>query len=563
MLSVDVIIKFRIENTYMGIIKNTIFIIIYFLTTQLCIASSGIFDRQIIIELGSIQFYNGTMFDTTDFGSLSSNISFRIKGGQLKTYKNGADDITGAAMYYRVYEQGTVNVPDFDTLYLPWKEDIQSPLGSIDQTWESMGLNFDIINGLSDGNYIIEIYFEAFYTDLTGNHTHIDNNNGQNYSSKFTINNCMLELPENMKFCSSFCVLLNATQGHQSYSWSTGETTPSITVSQAGTYTLTISNNSCTAIDSVVISTGTSSSNLDIGNDTTVCGLGLVTLQSGGGFLSYVWSTGDTSSAIQINTSGNYTLTVSTSDDCMLMDSCNIFFNPLPYVDIGSVINMCTGDSVVLNAGSGFTSYLWSDNSTDEYLVVYYSGNYSVTVTDSAGCNGYDVVNVNSIPVPIADFTYMQGQNLTVFFTDNSEHSISNYWDFLGNGNYVFYSPGNVSYTYSYPGTYIVRMVAANDCSNDTTEAVINVSTMIEEPAHLNSVQLYPIPANNYINIAYPFQEKIILLIFTDVNGQTLKTIEAIPNDIIRIDISDLNKGVYFMHTITKKERFLNKIIIM
>jgi hypothetical protein len=45
-------------------------------------------------------------------------------------------------------------------------------------------------------------------------------------------------------------------------------------------------------------------------------------------------------------------------------------------------LNLCNGDSVILNAGN-FETYLWSDGSQQQYLTVTQSGNYTVTVSDS------------------------------------------------------------------------------------------------------------------------------------------------------------------------------------
>ena len=51
-------------------------------------------------------------------------------------------------------------------------------------------------------------------------------------------------------------------------------------------------------------------------------------------------------------------------------------------------------DSVVLDAGPFYASYIWSDNSTLQTLTVYNSGTYSVCVTDTNGCSNCDTVNV-------------------------------------------------------------------------------------------------------------------------------------------------------------------------
>ena len=52
---------------------------------------------------------------------------------------------------------------------------------------------------------------------------------------------------------------------------------------------------------------------------------------------------------------------------------------------------------MTLNAGSGFSSYLWTTGSTSPTIVVSASGSYGVTVTDAYGCTNSDVISVTVV----------------------------------------------------------------------------------------------------------------------------------------------------------------------
>ena len=65
-------------------------------------------------------------------------------------------------------------------------------------------------------------------------------------------------------------------------------------------------------------------------------------------------------------------------------------------VNLGPDTLMCEKDSLLLNAFSSGSSYLWSDNSTNSSLLVKTAGTYFVTVTDSAGCVAVDTVIVTT-----------------------------------------------------------------------------------------------------------------------------------------------------------------------
>ncbi|MEM9820768.1 MAG: CotH kinase family protein [Bacteroidota bacterium] len=62
---------------------------------------------------------------------------------------------------------------------------------------------------------------------------------------------------------------------------------------------------------------------------------------------------------------------------------------------------MCEGETVVLQAGLGFSTYLWSDQSTDDHLEITMPGVYSVTVVDDNGCPGFGEWTVNAHLSPL------------------------------------------------------------------------------------------------------------------------------------------------------------------
>ncbi|MCX7697506.1 MAG: gliding motility-associated C-terminal domain-containing protein, partial [Bacteroidales bacterium] len=71
-----------------------------------------------------------------------------------------------------------------------------------------------------------------------------------------------------------------------------------------------------------------------------------------------------------------------------------ITVNPNPTPDLGPDQQVCQGSQVVLNAGSGYTTYDWSTGANTQTITVTQSGTYGVTVTDQNSCQGSDQVNV-------------------------------------------------------------------------------------------------------------------------------------------------------------------------
>jgi hypothetical protein len=74
-----------------------------------------------------------------------------------------------------------------------------------------------------------------------------------------------------------------------------------------------------------------------------------------------------------------------------------VIVNPLPSVDLGEDTTIFSPQTITLDAGSGFDLYAWSTGDTTQTYLAISSGHYSVAVTDSNGCVGYDTIFVTVI----------------------------------------------------------------------------------------------------------------------------------------------------------------------
>ena len=82
---------------------------------------------------------------------------------------------------------------------------------------------------------------------------------------------------------------------------------------------------------------------------------------------------------------------VNTSNDTLIIDVLNA---GLPIVDLPEAIETNDYDTVVLDAGDGFFSYIWSTGETNQTIIPTAWRMYKVTVTDTYGCPASDSVDV-------------------------------------------------------------------------------------------------------------------------------------------------------------------------
>ncbi|MBC8084472.1 MAG: gliding motility-associated C-terminal domain-containing protein [Hymenobacter sp.] len=116
-------------------------------------------------------------------------------------------------------------------------------------------------------------------------------------------------------FCTGSSTVLTAAGGANAtgYQWSTGETTPTIRVSQSGTYSVTAAySGGCTATAPYAVRQIPGGvAPFTLGRDTTVCeDQPLIVQGPSGSGLSYAWSDGSTNRTLLVTRAGQYSLRV-------------------------------------------------------------------------------------------------------------------------------------------------------------------------------------------------------------------------------------------------------------
>lgn len=149
--------------------------------------------------------------------------------------------------------------------------------------------------------------------------------------------------------CPGNSLELTVGGSYASYAWSNGGSSQNITITAAGTYTVTVTDaNGCTGTDSEVVSPGTPA-NTSINGSSGICPNASTTLTATGSFASYQWSSGETTSSINVATAGSYTVTVTNSDGCTGTATQVLADSPLPTVSFAGSPEVCSGGCLSFN----------------------------------------------------------------------------------------------------------------------------------------------------------------------------------------------------------------------
>ncbi|MCP4460093.1 MAG: hypothetical protein GY816_19025, partial [Cytophagales bacterium] len=116
----------------------------------------------------------------------------------------------------------------------------------------------------------------------------------------------------------------------------------------------------------------------------TLCEGSTTVLESQTDFVSYLWEDGSTDKTIVTDVDSTYVLIVTDAAGCVLIDSVDVDIQSIS-VDLGSDITICVGNTSILDAGNGYSDYLWSTGEDTQTIEIMSEGEFSVTVTDDIG----------------------------------------------------------------------------------------------------------------------------------------------------------------------------------
>ncbi len=369
----------------------------------------------------------------------------------------------------------------------------------------------------------------------------------------------------------------------------TSNTEVSIAWATAGTHTITVTGgNFCGTSAAGTLAVGVGNPSVSLGNDTTGCGqVGL----SATGFTTYQWSTGASTSQINVTQTGNIGLTVTDNLGCTASDAVSVTITPGPTLTLPATASDC--DTAVVNAGGSFTSYAWSNGQTTAIGSFTQSGTYTLTVTDAGGCSITDDVAVTIFPEPnpglpvsasdcdtvqvagaagfasylwsdgqttaLATFTaagtygltvtdangctgsgsldvIITGGNPTADFTYTASGLDVDFTDASTGGNTYAWDFGdgtssssqNPLVTYGAEGSYVVSLTVSDNCGSDTFTDTITVVTIgIADVAGVNALAVYPNPTNGELQVNWGAVNGTATIEVWNTLGQRLQVLEA------------------------------------
>jgi len=282
-------------------------------------------------------------------------------------------------------------------------------------------------------------------------------------------------------------IILNVSGGTAPYgfNWGGGVITQNRNNLMAGNYTVTVTDNAgCTAVNTTSVNEASSLSLSTVVTNATCFGLsnGAVVATATGGTnpYAYNWTNGNTTSHVNNLAAGNYTITVTDHVGCSSSLTAVVNEPALLSVSSTSTPATCFGSAtgaihILANGGTAPYSYNWGGGITTQNRTNVISGNYSVTVTDSAGCS---VANTSSVSEPAVLVLASTQTNVSCHGGSDAIVQLSATG---GTAPYSYRWPDGTTVankTGLAPGNYIVSVTDANGC-NATETITITQPTVL------------------------------------------------------------------------------------
>lgn len=367
--------------------------------------------------LGENAVFRGTMLIN---GAITLNIGSSLFGRALS--RAGRVDIHTATVTINPLPTATITASDGGTTFCQGDSVTLTASTASSYSW-STGATTQSITVYTSGNYTVTV------TEPCG-------------SASASITVTVSPLPDcaisgNTSFCEGQSTQLCAAPGNASYLWSTGATESCITVTEAGTYSVTVTNaNGCSSTCSKTVTVDALptcgitviacyKNSICLGQTATLCAA------AGSGY-TYYWSTGETTQCITVSTAGKYTVTVTNASGCTSTCSVKIKVIAAPLIVVTSQTNttQCNNNngSVTVTGSGGTAPYKYSMNTVSGFktsgtFTGLAAGNYTVYVKDANKCTGFVSLTI-SAPAGCKAIAVISGESTSAATGNNLSYNL-------------------------------------------------------------------------------------------------------------------------------------------
>lgn len=361
-----------------------------------------------------------------------------------------------------------------------------------------------------------------------------------------------VNLGKDTVICAGNTLQLNARKGYASYQWQDGSVDSVLKVTQPGTYHVLVTDSCGNPFRDTLEVKPHPPIPFELGPDRTICEKDTITITAPASFFNYNWHPNYHISAVntpsirvapRIDTM--YYVSAEKTAGCFVYDSIRVKVNHAPPINLGADASFCAGDSIVLDAGSGFANYQWNNGGSNQQFTVYTPGAYWVKGEAANGCKSADtfrVLNVFTNPVPNlgADAPLCAG---TTRLLDPGSYSL------------YAWNTGSTGRTLvaAQPGVYAVKVTDQHGCTGTDTVEVARIAPLpagfLPDDTTICSYSKHTLkPAGAFVSYLWSSGSTSSSIIITKAGRYWLEVSDQYHckgKDTVEIMVKDCLKGLY------------------
>ncbi len=250
-------------------------------------------------------------------------------------------------------------------------------------------------------------------------------------------------------------------------------------------------------------------------------------------------------------------MNIAGTDSLTLANYIEVDSLPNPVITAGGATTFCMGNSVTLDAGAGYTSYLWSGSETIQSIVVSSAGTYSVNVSNNCG-NTTAAISIIVNPLP----TVSLNLNIDTVCQSAGAFALSGGLPVTGVYSGTGVTSGNFDPSIAGSGTHTITYVYSdgNNCSDSATATIyVDLCTDIQTSTLSESSSFFPNPSAGIFTLDSKITAGIITIY--NMQGENIYQSE-IKNEKPEIDLSKQTNGIYLCRITFMNQTILKKMII-
>ena len=403
----------------------------------------------------------------------------------------------------------------------------------------------------------------------------------------------------NDTICSGESATLTCLNPGVTYEWfdgatNTGVTTAAYSPTTSGNYVCRITNGTCTeASDTIkfVVLPGPTSTLTPNPNASFCAGDSVeITVNASTGNVTNQWYmdgvaiTGATGTSIYATSAGLYnclkTNDIGCTDSSATGTTVSVSSSPTVNITPSPTSTICDGDSVELsvNAGGGSATFQWyKDGAAINFATnsTYYAnsaGAYNCTKTNTSSCTDSSatatVITVNPTPTvtlsPSGSVNFCGGDSVLISVSTGTSNPVFQ-WYFDGS---MIAGATADSYYGNAEGNYNCTVTNTDGCADSAQVSVSLVDSCLSSIVENDITSGFTLFPNPTVNSVYISSNESLVASITKINliGLDGKVIRQVATDQfesgnIKIDISELNNGIYLIEILTSNNRFMYRVI--